>query len=131
MLLAISSQRKVGNGTFIGRSGAPVTQVLILIKGFARVYGTAESGKESTIALVGPGDHVGVMSLLTNTIRTDDVIATCSSHVLAIDATDFQKLLQRSASLSTLTGPPIKTNLSAPNRTCAVSPDAAASATPL
>jgi CRP/FNR family cyclic AMP-dependent transcriptional regulator len=99
-VIAIATTRKVRSGFFLGRAGTPVTEIFILVDGAAKVCRAVDSGKEVTIALLGPGAHIGVTSLLTNAQRVDDVVATCACHVLAIDASAFRALLQRSSTLS-------------------------------
>lgn len=99
-LMANAIRRKVRRGTFLSRARTTVTEILILLEGNAKICRATASGKETTIALLGPGAHIGIMTLLTKTARADDVIATCSCQVLAIDAKRFCKLLQVSPSLS-------------------------------
>ena len=88
------------NGKYLVRAGSAPAQVSILVEGGARVCQANAQGKEETIALLGPGAHIGVVSLLTGSKRATDVIATCRCTLLSFEAKAFSTHLKKHSTLS-------------------------------
>ncbi len=99
-LIRIARIEQVPSGKFLARKGDPVSEISFLISGALKLCEASPEGKEITIALLGPGAHVGVVSLLGDGKRTTDIIATCRSSLLCFDARVFEKELRRGAQLS-------------------------------
>jgi len=93
---------KVPGGKFISRAGSPVKDVSFLIDGHVKICKSDSNGKEATLALLGPGAHIGLVSLLSGKGRSTDVITTCRANLLSFDARNFQSLLRQLPNLSYL-----------------------------
>lgn len=65
----------------------------ILISGSVRVYRTNEEGQEINIAILGPHEVVGEMSLVDNEPRSATVEALQETKTLALNKADFLKIL--------------------------------------
>ena len=100
ILLHTARVEQLPGGKFISRKGSPVTEISFVIDGQIKICRSDSNGKEATIALLGPGAHIGLVSLLSGNERSTDVITTCRTSLLSFDADRFQKFLQHMPSLS-------------------------------
>ena len=100
LLAGICKLEKASRGKFLAHAGGVTKDILFLIDGAVKLSQSTPEGKEMIIALLGPGEHVGMVSLLTGVQRPNDVIVTCRSNFLRINAVDFKKILHSLPALS-------------------------------
>jgi CRP-like cAMP-binding protein len=72
------------------------SSLLAVIEGKVRVSLTSAEGKEVVLALLGPGQILGELSLLDGTARSADATAVGRCRLLALDRRDLIRVLQES-----------------------------------
>jgi CRP-like cAMP-binding protein len=75
-------------------------RVVALVSGFARVFATAQNGREVLLNVVGPGELLGTVSALDGGPHSASVTALGEAEVVFIDATTFRRLLGAEPSLA-------------------------------
>lgn len=68
-------------------------RVVALVSGFARVFATAQNGREVLLNVVGPGELLGTVSALDGGPHSASVTVVGEAEVVFIDATTFRRLL--------------------------------------
>lgn len=91
---------RVPGGRFLSRAGSPVKEISFIIDGYVKICKSDSNGKEATVALLGPGAHIGLVSLLSGNGRSTDVITTCRTSLLSFDAGQFRTFLRHLPNLS-------------------------------
>lgn len=86
------------NGQQLLREGEPGDALYLLLNGQLRVT-TTKNDEESFIGIVGPGEWVGEMSLISDNPHSANVTATASSELLRLQRSDFEKLMNVHESL--------------------------------
>ncbi len=99
-LLSIGRLKFASAGKFLTRAGQPVTEVSFILEGGVRLSQASSEGKEVTIALLGPGAHIGVVSSICDIPRNTDVIATSKCSLLFFEASQFLSCLATLPSLA-------------------------------
>lgn len=85
---------KYKNKVDIFTEGSAAHQLYFIQSGNVKTYRTTESGKEFVIALYGPGDFIGQLSLLTTAgTYAESASVIEDAEVLAIPKNDFTQLL--------------------------------------
>jgi len=74
-------------------TGTPGDQVYIILSGSAKVYIPQLDGAEVIVAIMGPGDPVGEMSIVDHGGRSADVITLEETRVLWMSQADFKAAL--------------------------------------
>lgn len=74
--------------------GLPGEFLYIILSGTVKVYNIQKDGEEVIVAILGPGDPVGEMSLIDSSSRSASVIALEETCVLWMDQYSFQESLQ-------------------------------------
>ena len=69
--------------------------LFVIMKGQVKVSILSEDGREIILAILGPGEFFGEMSLLDGRRRSATVIATEDSELLSLRRPDFLRLLER------------------------------------
>lgn len=87
-------------GTILITSELAGEAIYFIVEGSARVQVLRESGVELTLALLGPGDIVGEMSLITGRGRSSWVSTRKETTLLWMERKVFWRLLERSPQLS-------------------------------
>lgn len=87
-------------GTILISAQVPGEAVYFVVEGSVKVQLVRESGVELTLALLGPGDIVGEMSLVTGRGRSAHVITRESTTLLWMDRRAFLKALELAPGLS-------------------------------
>ena len=72
---------------------------LIILEGLAKVRAFSADGEEVVMAVLGPGDLFGEMSVLLGGVRSADVIALTALEVVRLMAAPFREQLHRDARL--------------------------------
>jgi len=74
-------------------AGMPGEAVYVILSGTVKVYIQQFDGEEVTVAILGPGDPVGEMSVIDRSERSASVITLEETCVLCMDAPDFKEAL--------------------------------------
>ncbi len=80
-------------GTIIFREGDPGDSLHIVISGRVRIAVLSPSGEEATLALLGPGESCGELSLLDGKPRSASAIASEATKTLVVKRDDFLRWL--------------------------------------
>lgn len=89
-------ERRFGDGQTIFLRGDPGSSLMAVTAGRVRISVSSSEGREVLLAVVGPGDVFGEMSVLDGGPRSADATAACDCRVLTLDRRDLQPLLHRS-----------------------------------
>jgi CRP/FNR family transcriptional regulator, cyclic AMP receptor protein len=93
-LLATGSlRRNYPRGRTIVAEGEPSQSLYILLSGRAKVQRSDSEGKEVILAVIGPGEFFGEMSLIDDAPRSASVITLESSDFMAINKDSFKAML--------------------------------------
>ncbi|MBV8401962.1 MAG: Crp/Fnr family transcriptional regulator [Acetobacteraceae bacterium] len=98
-VVAVAATKRFERGSVILRRTDPGTGMVVVLSGRIRVSATSEEGKEVTLAILGPGEILGELSLLDGEARSADAIALEECIVLTIERAPFLRLLQGNAGL--------------------------------
>lgn len=66
----------------------------LVFKGAVRVYRMSENGEEINVAILGPGEFIGEISLLDDKQRSANVEAISDTRLLVLSRGDFSKILK-------------------------------------
>lgn len=80
-------------GSHLMRRGEPGDHMHVLVSGRVRVPLLDAAGREKAVFLLGPGELVGEMALLTGEARTADVVAEEDTQVLVLHRRTLEPLL--------------------------------------
>lgn len=94
-LAALLRRTKVPAGTMLISAHALGESVYVVLSGSVRVQLTRESGSEIILALLGPGDIVGELSLLTGRGRSANVVTREETTLLWMERRAFLDSLLR------------------------------------
>lgn len=75
-------------------AGMPGELVYIILSGTVKVYVPQRDGEDVIVAILGPGDPVGEMSVIDRSGRSASVITLEETRALWMDQTSFQEALQ-------------------------------------
>ncbi len=95
-LAAGSVRRNYPKGRTIVAEGEPSQSLYILLSGRAKVQRSDAEGKEVILAMIGPGECFGEMSLIDDAPRSASVITVESSDFMAINKDNFKSMLTQS-----------------------------------
>lgn len=96
-LLSVGSvRRSYPKGKTIVAEGEPSQAMYVLLSGRAKVQRSDSEGKEVILAVLGPGEFFGEMSLIDDEPRSASVITLESCDFLAIRKESFISVLQQS-----------------------------------
>ena len=98
-ILARAVVRRAERGEIIRRRGDPGTGMVIIVNGRVRISLVSEDGREVTLTMLGPGEVLGEMSLLDGSECSADATALDDCTLLAIDRTQFLRLLKSNSEL--------------------------------
>lgn len=84
----------------IFRQGDPATSVLYIQTGRIKLSVVSRTGKEATVAVLGPGDFFGESCLAGHPVRMSTAIAMMSSRVLTIGRNRMRRLLRHEPALA-------------------------------
>jgi CRP/FNR family cyclic AMP-dependent transcriptional regulator len=76
---------KLTKGEVLFRQGEPGTQLHVILDGKVKVYRSAADGRENMLAVIGPGDVVGELSLFDPGERTATAAALTATTVASLD----------------------------------------------
>jgi CRP/FNR family transcriptional regulator, cyclic AMP receptor protein len=97
--LAVSWQNQHPAGCSILTENGWGKAVYFILQGWGKVRYLQASGDDSTLAILGPGEFFGEMSVLDEAARSTDVVALSEMEVLCVPAQKFIQLLIRDSQL--------------------------------
>ena len=92
-LAASTVRRNFAKGRTIVSEGDPSQALYYLLSGRAKVQRTDAEGKEVILAVLGPGEFFGEMSLIDDEPRSASVVTLSSCDFLAIGKESFTELM--------------------------------------
>ncbi len=92
-LASLGQVRSHRAGTYIFHQGDPGDSIYIILEGGLRISRISESGKESILALMGPGEACGELALLDGRPRSASAAATGVTKTLVVGRPDFIRWL--------------------------------------
>ncbi len=92
---AVMEERCVPEGAVLIERGVSARGLWVFVEGQVDVRVEAESGREVTVATLGPGDCVGEMALLSGEPTTARIVATTETRGLHLDRVAFDVLVAR------------------------------------
>jgi CRP/FNR family cyclic AMP-dependent transcriptional regulator len=95
-LAAGSVRRGFPKGRTIVAEGEPSQSLYVLLSGRAKVQRSDTEGKEVILAVLGPGECFGEMSLIDDAPRSASVITIESCDFMSINKESFKSILQSS-----------------------------------
>jgi CRP/FNR family cyclic AMP-dependent transcriptional regulator len=98
-ILARAMVRRVLRGEVIRRRGDPGSGMAIIVSGRVRISLVSEDGREVTLTVLGPGEVLGEMTLLDGGECSADATAQEDCVLLALERTQFQRLLRSNSEL--------------------------------
>lgn len=87
------TKRRVRRGELIVEQGKKSHALFVLLSGRARVVMTDRRAKEVILAVLGPGDYVGEISLIDGKSHSANVQAEVQCDLLVLDHKDFSRCL--------------------------------------
>jgi CRP-like cAMP-binding protein len=92
-LTALAQIKKLSKDSTIFHAGDPADAVYVVASGRVKVVITSSDGKEFILTVLGPGQVFGEMALLESAPRSASVVTLSAVELLAINRSDFQRLL--------------------------------------
>ncbi|MHA3705220.1 Crp/Fnr family transcriptional regulator [Jatrophihabitans sp. YIM 134969] len=87
--------RRLARGQILFVEGEPADHLFVVRSGRLKVHVTSERGTELVLAVVGPGDTLGDVSVIDRGPRSADVLATAPSELLAVPVAAVDALLRQ------------------------------------
>lgn len=95
MISEVSNRKKYSREQSIIHESDDASHTFFLIaSGEVKVYLSGNDGRETILALLGPGDFFGEMSLIDGEPRSASVKATTTSELIVIQRNDFVKKMR-------------------------------------
>jgi CRP/FNR family cyclic AMP-dependent transcriptional regulator len=91
-----STRRSYAKGRTLVAEGEPSQSLFVLLSGRAKVQRSDSEGKEVIIAVIGPGEFIGEMSLIDDEPRSASVITLETCEFLSIRKESFRQILMQS-----------------------------------
>lgn len=97
---AIAQRRRFRRGEVLFHRGDPGAMLYVLLTGRVRIYSPSEDGSEVVLAILGPGEFFGELSLLDGQPRSASAQAIEDCEALVIGRDDFHRFLRQHPSAS-------------------------------
>ena len=93
-IIKLGLRQKYKKGNIVVLEQESGAALFVIITGKVKVVRTDEDGREVILAMFGPGEFFGEMSLLDGLARSASVVATVKSELFMIHRRDFLQLLE-------------------------------------
>lgn len=100
LLLQVAVRRTHPRSALIIQEGDPGERLFLLRRGRAKVFLSDSEGREVILAILGPGDFIGEMSLIDDEPCSASVMTFEESEFVSISKADFRRVLHSSASMT-------------------------------
>ncbi len=97
-----ATQREFAAGEVVFEEGTPAKEMIIVIAGKLEVFKTGRNGREARIAMLGPGDVVGEMSLVDIQPRSAAVRVIDPASVVVLSHADIASVYREDPQSYTL-----------------------------
>ena len=97
---ARAGRRRFKPGSTLTHQGSPGAEVLVLLRGRAKVSIDTEEGREVVVQFCGPGDLLGELAVIDSEARLGTTEALEPIEALALSAADFLALIEQRPSFS-------------------------------
>jgi CRP/FNR family cyclic AMP-dependent transcriptional regulator len=94
-LLKCLTTREVRSGKFLMRSGVQGGELIFIAEGQVKVCKANKEGDEIILAILGPGQFVGEILILTGSDHVTDVVALLPCKLLVLQSADFHTHLAK------------------------------------
>lgn len=92
-LRASLTERHVPKGAVLFREGEPGDQMFVIVEGKVKLGQTSADGRETLLAVLGPGEMFGELSLFDPGLRTSTAAALTDAVVVALGHEQLRPLL--------------------------------------
>lgn len=92
-IAAITTQRELGSGKYVFREGEIGDKLYIVLQGKVRISRTVPGMGEEALAVLGPGEAFGEMSLIDDFPRSADALVHESCQLAEISREALEELL--------------------------------------
>lgn len=92
-IAAITTQRQLGSGNYVFREGDTGDKLYIVLQGKVRISRTVPGMGEEALAVLGPGEAFGEMSLIDDFPRSADALVHESCQLAEISRESLEELL--------------------------------------
>ena len=86
---ARGKQRALAANTVFINRGAESTSLYLILSGKVKVFLSDARGNEQVLSMRGPGEHLGELALLTDSIRTASAVTLEDTNLLVLSRRDF------------------------------------------
>ncbi|GAA4427895.1 hypothetical protein GCM10023090_25850 [Acidovorax lacteus] len=93
-------KQRLRRGEVLVQEGHKSQALFILLNGRARVVKADARGREVILATLGPGDHIGEMSIIDNEPHSATVRAEVQTDVLLLGRAEFARCLSENTSMA-------------------------------
>lgn len=87
--------RRFKRGDFVCHKGDDADQIYVVFSGRVAIAAKAADGRESVVAVLGPGALFGEMPLFDGGVRSADVRALTTVHLVSVGFEDVRTVLER------------------------------------
>src|SRR5579875_3744479 len=94
-LEAVLNRREVARGHVVFLEGEPGDRLFVVLEGKVKISRTSNDGRENLLAVLGPGEIFGELSLFDPGPRTATAAAVTESVIASLDHDDLRPLLQQ------------------------------------
>ena len=99
-IAGIFKERSFKRGETIVEQGKPGIGLFVIVSGSVQIIKKTAGGDEFEIAVTGPGDFIGEMSVLDGALRSASVIAVEDTNCLALVSWDFKALMNNNPEIA-------------------------------
>ncbi|MBI4506938.1 MAG: Crp/Fnr family transcriptional regulator [Chloroflexi bacterium] len=92
---AMAQRRRFRRGEVLFHRGDPGSMLYVLLGGRVRIYSPSEDGSEMVLAILGPGEFFGELSLLDGLPRSASAQAIEECDALVIGRDEFHRFLRQ------------------------------------
>lgn len=92
-IATITNRRELGNGNYVFREGEIGDKLYIVLQGKVRISRTVPGMGEEALAILGPGEAFGEMSLIDDFPRSADALVHESCQLAEISRESLEELL--------------------------------------
>lgn len=89
-----ASRRRYRRGDIIFQKDDPGHSLFIVARGSVRIYVPSTQGADLTLAVIGPGQFFGDLSLLDGRPRSASAAALGNTHVVVLERSDFVAVIR-------------------------------------